>query len=49
MIVAYPVNIFQLPVKCQRTPSVYEDVGDCGISSKYFSILSKMPTDYIRL
>jgi len=49
MIVAYPVNIFQLLVKCRRTLSVSEYVGDCGISSKYFSSLGKMPTDSICL
>jgi len=49
IIVAYPVNIFQLLVKYQRTLSVYEGVGDCGIFSKYFSTLDKMPTDFICL
>ena len=46
---AFSVNIFHLSVKCQWTLSVYEDVGDCDISSKYFSSLGKMPTDAIRL
>jgi hypothetical protein len=45
VIMAYPVNSFQLLVKYRRTLFV----GDCGISSKYFSSLSKMPTDFIRL
>jgi hypothetical protein len=49
IIVAYPVNIFQLLVKYRRTLSVYEGVGDCGIFSKYFSTLDKMPTDFICL
>jgi hypothetical protein len=49
VIVTYIVNIFQLSVKYQRTLSVCEGVGDCGISNKYFSNLGKMPTKFIRL
>jgi hypothetical protein len=49
IIVAYPVNIFQLLVKYRRTLSVCEGVCDCGIFSKYFSTLDKMPTDFIYL
>jgi hypothetical protein len=33
VIVAYPVNIFQLPVKCRRTVSLCKFVGKCGIST----------------
>ena len=49
MIVAYPINIFQLSVKWRQTLSVYEDVGDCGIMSKYFSTLDQMATNVIHL
>jgi hypothetical protein len=34
VIVAYPVNIFQLLVKCRRTISLCKFIGDCGISTK---------------
>ena len=34
VIVAYPVNLFQLPVKCRRTISLCKFIGDCGISTK---------------
>jgi hypothetical protein len=33
VIVAYPVNNFQLPVKCQRMVSLCKFVGECGIST----------------
>jgi hypothetical protein len=49
VIVAYPVNILKFSVKCQWTLSVCEGAGDCGIFSKYFSTLDKMPTDFIHL
>jgi len=49
VIVAVPVNIFQLSVKCRRTVSVGEGVGDCGIFSIYFSTLCKMPIETFRL
>ena len=49
VIVAYLVNIFQLSVKWRQTLSVYEDVGDCGIVSKYFSPLDQMATNVIHL
>ena len=49
VIVAYPVNIFQLSVKWRQTLSVYEDVGDYGIMSKYFSTLDQMATNVIHL
>jgi hypothetical protein len=45
VIVAYPVNIFQLSVKCRRTLSVCNVVNECGISTT----LCEMPTDGIRL
>ena len=47
MIVAYPINIFQLSIKWQQTLFVYEDVGDCGIVSKYLSTLGQMATNVI--
>ena len=45
VIVAYPVNIFQHPVKCRRTVSLCKFVGECGISTT----LCEMPTNFIRL
>jgi hypothetical protein len=48
VIVAYEVNIFQLLVKYRRNESICEDVGDYGICSKYFSTLSKIPTETFR-
>jgi hypothetical protein len=49
VIVAYPVNMLQLSVKCRRKESVGETIGYCGISSKYFSTLCEMPMDTCRL
>jgi hypothetical protein len=43
----FPVNILQLLVKYQRMLSVYRDIGDCRISSKYFSTLYKMLTNTV--
>jgi len=45
MIVAFPVNIFQLSIKYWRILSVCRDIGDYGISSKYFSTLNEIPMD----
>jgi len=43
--VAFAVIIFQLSVKCRRIVDVRKVIGDCGISSNYFSILCEMLTD----
>jgi hypothetical protein len=45
VIVAYPVNIFQLSVKCRRTRFVCKVVSECGISTTFY----EMPMDGIRL
>jgi hypothetical protein len=45
----FAVNIYQLLVKYQQNVSICDDVGDCGISSKYFSTLCKIPTETLRL
>ena len=47
VIVAFVVNILQISVKYRRTVSICRDVGDCGISSKYFSTFYKMLTDTV--
>jgi hypothetical protein len=46
---AFAVNISQLSVKYRRNVSVCEDVGDCGISNKYFSTFCKIPMGTFRL
>jgi len=48
VIVAYPVNIYQLSVKCRWTVSVCEGVNDYGIFSKYFLTFGEMPTEKVR-
>ena len=45
VIVAFPINNFQLYIKYRQNMSVGEDIVDCGISSKYFSTLYKISTD----
>jgi hypothetical protein len=45
----FAVNISQFSVKYRRNISVCEDVGDCGIFSKYFSTLCKIPMGTFRL
>jgi len=45
VIVAYPVNIFQLSVKWRRTVSLCKFIGECGISTTLYEI----PTNFIRL
>ena len=47
MIIEFPVNIVQLSIKYRRNISVCRDVGDYGISSKYFSTHCKMPMDIV--
>jgi hypothetical protein len=46
---AFSVIYLQLSVKCRRNIFVYGDIGDCGISNKYFSTLCKIPAEKFRL
>ena len=46
---AFSVIYLQLSVKCRRNIFVCGDVGDCGISSTYFSTLCKIPVEKFRL
>jgi len=41
VIMAFIVNISQLSVKYQWNGSICEDIGDCGVSSKYFQLSVK--------
>jgi len=41
VIMAFTVNISQLLIKYRWNGSVCEDVGDCGVSSKYFQLSIK--------